>query len=100
MKHLVYRDRKHTDGEFNGQTERYWPDPDARGLYELGDPKVPKKPDGKNQNQQKQHAIFVETQENAVRLVREYGFSLRMKGDLTGQRNLIKPDSIKDVTDA
>jgi hypothetical protein len=100
MKHLVYRERQHTDGKHAGQSEVYWPDPDERGLFELGDSKVPKKPDGKNQNQRKEHAIFVENEKNAVRLVREYGFSFRMKGELTGQRNLIKPESIKDVLDA
>ncbi|EDL50383.1 hypothetical protein [Erythrobacter sp. SD-21] len=94
MTHLVYRDRVHTEGELAGKTERYWPDPDVRGLYELGDPQM-----GKTKHH-KPNAIFVEEQENAVRLVREYGFSLRMRGELTGQRNLISPKEIRDVANA
>jgi len=100
VSHLVYRDRHHLNGDFAGQTERYWPDPDERGLFELGDPRVPKKSDGKNQNQRKEYAVFVENEENAVRLVKEYGFSLRMRGELSGERSLIQPDSIKDVPNA
>jgi hypothetical protein len=89
--HLVFRDRLHKDGPFKGQTERYWPDPDDRGLFELGDPKVGDK------KHHKPNAIFVENELAAVRLVRAYGFSLRMKGELTGQRNLISADRIKDT---
>jgi hypothetical protein len=91
MTHLVFRERLHKTGALAGQVETYWPDHDARGLYELGDPKVGKK------CHHKPNAIFVENEQAAVRLVREYGFSLRMRGYLTGQRNLISAAEIKDV---
>ena len=90
MKHLVYRDRLHKVGEMTGKTERYWPDADARGLFELGDPEIEKA-------HHKENAIFVENEAAAVRLVRKYGFSLRMRGDVTGQRNLISAAKIKDA---
>lgn len=75
----------------DGRIETYIPSPDARQLFELGDPKRGK------QNHHKKNAIFVETIEMAEYLVREHRFSLRMKGDLTGQRNLISADEIEGV---
>ena len=84
-----HRVRQHTEGEFAGKVERYFPDRDERGFYELGDPK---------RGQEKHHkanAIFVDTIEMALHLVRTYGFSLRMRGDLTNQRNLISADKIE-----
>jgi hypothetical protein len=60
-------------------------------LFELGDPEV------KKISHHKPNAIFVENEAAAVRLVRKYGFSLRMLGDVTGQRNLISASKIKDV---
>ena len=91
MSHLVYRERLHKSGPLAGQVERYWPDPDDRGLFELGDPEVKKK------SHHKPNAIFVENEAAAVRLVRRYGFSLRMRGESTGQRNLISAAKIKDA---
>jgi hypothetical protein len=90
VSHLVYRDRLHKGGALAGQIERYWPDPDERGLFELGDPEI------KGSAHHKPNAIFVENEAAAVRLVRRYGFSLRMRGEVTGQRNLISAAKIKD----
>jgi hypothetical protein len=91
MSHLVYRDRLHKEGVLSGQTERYWPDADDRGLFELGDPEI------KEKSHHKLNAIFVENEAAAIRLVRRYGFSLRMRGEFTGQRNLISAAKIKDA---
>ena len=94
MSHLVYRDRLHKVGEFSGQTEMYWPDHDGRGLFELADPFFG------NEKHHKKNAIFVGSEEAAVSLVKKLGFHLRMRGSLTGQRNLISPEEIKDLSDA
>ena len=90
MSHLAYRDRLHKEGPLAGQTERFWPDPDDRGLFELGDPEI------KGSSHHKPNAIFVENEPAAVRLVRRYGFSLRMRGEVTGQRNPISAAKIRD----
>jgi hypothetical protein len=91
VRHLAYRDRLHKAGAFAGQIERYWPDADDRGLFELGDPEI------KKMSHHKPNAIFVENEAAAIRLVRRYGFSLRMRGELTGQRNLISATKIEDI---
>ena len=83
----AYRNRQLDDG----QTERYIPDPDASGMYELGDPKRG------SEKHHKKNAIFVPTLEMALHLVREYGFSLRMRGEITGQRNLISAAEIEGL---
>ena len=78
-----HRVRRHETGQFVGRLEHYFPDADERGFYELGDPKIgPEKHHKKN-------AIFTESIEAALHLVRTYGFSIRMRGNLTNQRNLI-----------
>ncbi len=89
---LVFRNRLHDDGNLAGQTERYEisPHPDT-GLFELGDPKVGK------EAHHKKNAIFTETLDAALHLVRSYGFSIRMRGDLTKQRNLISADEIQGL---
>ena len=88
----VFRDRLHEDGDFAGQTERYEisPHPDTE-LFELGDPKVGK------ESHHKKNAIFTETLDAALYLVRNYGFSIRMRGNLTKQRNLISADEIQGL---
>ena len=88
----VFRNRLHGEGDYVGQTERYEisPHPDT-GLFELGDPKVGK------EAHHKKNAIFTETLEAAMYLVRSYGFSIRMRGDLTKQRNLISADEIQGL---
>jgi hypothetical protein len=84
-----HRVRRHSGGDFAGQLEHYFPDADERGFHELGDPKRgPEK-------HHKPNAIFVESIEMALHLVRTYGFSLRMRGNLTNQRNLISADKIE-----
>jgi hypothetical protein len=74
--------------------ERYLPDSSAEGFFELGDPLV-----GGEKHHQK-NAVFTKTIEAAVHLIRAHGFSLRMRGNLTGQRNLISAQEIEGLTDA
>ena len=94
MNILVYRDRLHKSGKLAGQIEQYFSDHDARGLYELADPAFG------SEKHHKKNAIYVSTERAAVELVRRYGFHLRMRGYLTGQRNLISPEEIKDMPNA
>ena len=94
MKPLVCRNRAHKTGKWAGQTEMYFSDHDERGLYELADPAFG------GEKHHKKNAIFVSSERAAVELVRRYGFHLRMRGYLTGQRNLISPDEIKDIPNA
>ena len=75
----------------DGRVEIYTPSRDADGLFELGDPRR-----GKEMHHKK-NAIFVQTLDIALHLVREYEFSLRMKGDITGQRNLISAREIQGL---
>ena len=75
----------------DGREEVYLPSQSNDGLFELGDPKR-----GAEKHHRK-NAVFVEEIEMAEHLVREYGFSLRMKGSLTGQRNLISASEIEGV---
>ena len=87
MSTLISRKRALDDG----RVETYTPSPDADGLFELGDPRR-----GKEMHHKK-NAIFVETLDMALHLVREHEFSLRMKGDITGQRNLISAKEIQGL---
>ena len=73
----------------DGRLEHYFPEEDANGMYELGDPKR-----GSEQHHKK-NAIFVGSIEMAWHLVREHGFSIRMTGNVTGQRNLISAQQIE-----
>ncbi|WP_140870263.1 hypothetical protein [Sphingomonas oligophenolica] len=73
----------------SGALEHYFPDPDDQGMYELGDPKK-----GAVKHH-KVNSIFVGSIEMALYLVREYGFSIRMRGNISGQRNLISADKIE-----
>lgn len=86
-----HRVRRHKSGAFEGRTEHYFPDADENGFYELGDPKRG------GEKHHKKNAIFVSSLEMALHLVRTYGFSMRMRGDLTKQRNLISPEEIRDI---
>ena len=89
---VVFRERFHEDGDFVGQTERYEVSPHPLSeLYELGDPAVGK------EAHHKKNAIFTETEEAALYLVRKYGFSIRMRGNLTNQRNLITAEEIQGL---
>lgn len=89
---MIYRERHHEAGDFAGQTERYEVSPHPEtGLFELGDPAVGK------ESHHKKNAIFTETLDAALHLVRKYGFSLRMRGNLTNQRNLISANEIKGL---
>ena len=73
----------------NGRLEHYFPDRHANGMYELADPAR-----GSDKHHQK-NAIFVADVGMAIHLVRQYGFAIRMRGNVTGQRNLISADEIQ-----
>ena len=84
-----HRVRRHNSGSFAGRLEHFFPDADDRGFYELGDPSRG------TEKHYKKNAIFVETIEMALYLVRTHGFEIRMRGNLTNQRNLISADKIE-----
>jgi hypothetical protein len=71
--------------------EHYFPDADERGFYALGDPALGL------EKHHKKNAFFAESIETALHLVRTYGFSIRMRGDLTKQWNLIRRDEIQGL---
>ena len=73
----------------DGCLEHFFPDADANGMYELGDPARG------DEKHHKKNAIFVTSIEMALHLVREYDFSIRMRGNVTGQRNLISAQKIE-----
>ena len=88
------RHRYHNAGRFSGQTETYRILQNREGMYLLGDPKFGAR------KHLKVHRVEVTTREEAARLVRR-GFSLWMKGDLTGQQNLISASRIQiEASDA
>jgi hypothetical protein len=60
-------------------------------MWELADPSI-----GSEKHHQK-NAIFVKELDTALHLVRQHGFSLRMTGKLTGQRNLISAQEIEGL---
>ena len=84
-----HRVRVHDRGKFAGRIEHYFPDTADNGLYELGDPKRGK------EKHHKKNAMFAQLIEMALHLVRTYGFSIRMRGNLTNQRNLISANEIE-----
>ena len=75
----------------DGRTERYLPDANDQGQFELGDPSRG------DEMHHKKNAVFVNTLDMALHLVREHGFSLRMRGELTDQRNLISASQIEGL---
>ena len=75
----------------DGRTEKYFPDENSDGLFELGDPAR-----GKEHHHQK-NAIFVRDLDMAKYLMREYGFALRMRGEITNQRNLISASEVEGL---
>ncbi|MGB7404669.1 MAG: hypothetical protein WA906_03185 [Pacificimonas sp.] len=88
----IYRDRIHAAGRFAGQTERYEPSLHTEtGMWELADPAI-----GSDNHHQK-NAIFVKELDAALHLIRKHRFSLRMTGNLTGQRNLISAQEIEGL---
>jgi len=88
MSRKLIRHRFHPTGLHAGKTEVYNPEPNEEGFYVLGDPAHG------NVKHHREHAIYTFDRDTAARLV-ELGFHLRMKGDLTGQVNLISPASIE-----
>ncbi len=80
---LVFRIRE------NG--ERYEPAITRRKQYQLADPAF-----GAEKHHAK-NAVYADTLEEAVKLVRQRGFLLWMRGQQTGQRNLISPEQISIV---
>ena len=85
----IRRYRRHSDGEFIGQTETYRPFRNRNGKYLLGDPSFG------CQMHHKVNRVEVSTLEEAADLVRSRRFSLWMKGNLTGQQNLISAARIE-----
>ncbi|MBB1490974.1 MULTISPECIES: hypothetical protein [unclassified Paracoccus (in: a-proteobacteria)] len=77
--------RKRPDGEI------YLPHPDRAGRYVLGNPQYG------NEKHHAKNKVLADTLEEAVRLVEQHGFSLRMKGQATKQTNLISPREIQIV---
>lgn len=85
------RVRRHEDGEHAGKLEHYFPDADADGFYRLADPAI---------GREKHHvdnAILTKNISVALHLVRTHGFSIRMRGNLTKQWNLIRHQEIQDL---
>ena len=91
MVRTPYRVRRHEDGPFAGRVEHYFPDADERGLHVFGDPAL-----GGEKHRAK-NAFFTDNIQTALHLVRTYGFSIRMRGDLTKQWNLIRRDEIQGL---
>lgn len=88
MTRKLIRRRIHKDGDHAGKTEIYYPEPNEDGFFVLGDPFH-----GNAKHHQK-HAVYTRDRSTVERMV-DLGFHLRMKGDLTGQVNLISPTSIE-----
>lgn len=86
-----HRVRKHTTGLLAGTLEYHFPDANSDGHYELVDPAL-----GREMHQKKK-AVYTNGITAALHLVRTYGFSIRMRGNLTGQRNLIRAEEIQDL---
>jgi hypothetical protein len=84
----IYRQRFHSEGPFAGQTEIYRPVRNRDGKYVLGDPMA-----GETKHH-KDEQIYEANESKALSLIKNGGCSIRMKGELTGQRNMITPDKI------
>ena len=69
--------------------ERYEPALTRDGRFQLADPAY-----GSVKHHSK-HAVYADTLDEALELVRSKGFSLWMRGADTNQRNLIAPSSIQ-----
>ena len=79
----IYRILKHADGS----VETFRPVKNRNGHYVLADCSV------HQQHNLAENQIFVESEEALVVRIRQ-GFSCRMRGDLSGQRNLISAHEI------
>ena len=86
-----HRVRRHDSGPFAGRLEHYFPDANSEGMYVLADPAL-----GSDKHH-KQNAVLTTSAATALHLVRTYGFSIRMRGNLTGQWNLIRREEIQDL---
>ena len=84
----LIRHRTHTSGRHVGKTEVYRAEPNEDGFYVLGDPAHG------DVKHHREHSVLTLDRDTAARLV-SLGFHLRMKGELTGQVNLISPQSIE-----
>lgn len=89
-----HRVRRHDSGPFAGRLEHFFPEANASGHYVLADPSI-----GREMHHV-EHSIRLNNITEAVRLVVEKGYSIRMRGNLTGQWNLIRRDEIRDLPDA
>ena len=79
----IYRLLKHADG----RTETFRPVKNEHGQYVLADRAV------RDQHNLAANQVFVVDEASLVARIRQ-GFACRMQGDISGQRNLISPDSI------
>ena len=75
----------------DGRLEHYFPDANADGMYELGVPGVGP------ELHHKKNAVYTPSISVALYLVREHRLSIRMRGNVTGQRNLISADMIEGL---
>ncbi len=89
-----HRVRRHDTGPLAGTLEHYFPDADENGMYELADPAIGP------ERHHKKNAIFTSSISVAIHLVCAHGFSIRMRGDKTGQRNLISRNDIQGLPHA
>ena len=86
-----HRVRKHEDGAHVGRLEHYFPDADSEGFYRLADPAL-----GPEKHHLK-YAILTKNISVALHLVRVHGLSIRMRGNLTQQWNLIRREEIQGL---
>nr|WP_295662623.1 hypothetical protein [Polymorphobacter sp.] len=86
-----HRVRRHENGEHAGMLEHYFPDADEQGFYRLADPAIG------SERHKLENAILTKNISVAIHLVREHGFSIRMRGNLTKQWNLIRREEIQDL---
>ena len=86
-----HRVRVHRDGEHAGRLEHYFPDSDEQGYYVVADPALGR------EKHHKKNAIITRSIAVALHLVRNYGFSIRMRGNLTNQWNLISRNQIQGL---
>ena len=84
----IYRERRHADGLHAGTTEIYRPVRNRKGNYVLGDPAFG------NSKHEKHNQVYEPVEAKALALDRNQRFSIRMKGELTGQLNMIIPENI------
>jgi hypothetical protein len=84
---ILERYRHHSIGEHSEKTEVYTPHMNRDGFYVMADPSI-----GPERHHRRNELLRSSLTEVADDLKK--GFMLRMRGDLTGQINLISADQI------